>query len=120
MKKIAYFFRYWKMKRSISGTAIYDGRNRGVDVYVCKHCGNRIYTQYKDKGVTPFMMMCRKDGCLATAQHEHTIPSHLVPVGKRVLSWYRPSFKEMLTLNEAAIEHVLLGGLILEDKRGAI
>lgn len=117
MKKIAYFFRYWKMKWSVRRMAIYDGRNRGVDVYVCKHCGNRIYTQYKDKGVTPFMMPCRKDGCLATVQHEHTIPFSLVPQGAKILNWYRPSFKEMLTLKEGVIEHVLLGGLILEEEK---
>lgn len=115
MKKIVYLFRYWKMKRSVRRMAIYDGRYGGVDVYVCKKCGNRIYTKYEDKGVTPFCIACRNDGCKASACHEYTIPFSLVPQGAKILNWYRPSFKEMLTLKEGVIEHVLLGGLILEE-----
>lgn len=35
----------------------YDGRGK-VDVYICKN-GHRFYTEYIDKGVTPFCMICR-------------------------------------------------------------
>lgn len=64
--------RYDKLNSGIEKAQMYDGRNKGVDVYICKKCGERFYTHYKDKGVTPFSLTCRK--CKATMTHDDTIP----------------------------------------------
>ena len=39
----------------------YDGRGKGIDVYVCNKCGHKFYSVYRDRGVTPFTMAC--EGC---------------------------------------------------------
>ena len=31
----------------------YDGRGKGIDVYVCNKCGHKFYSVYRDRGVTP-------------------------------------------------------------------
>lgn len=99
---------------------IYDGRHKGVDVYECDSCGHKLYTYYKDKGVTPFTISCPK--CREIMMHTKTIrvaapgirPPGIRPPGITPIPWLRPTFKQMLKLSPGRIEHVLLGGLILK------
>lgn len=109
MKRLVYWFRYRKLLRNIEGMKIYDGRHKGINVYVCYNCRHRLYTYYKDKGVTPFTICCPK--CSDIMTHADTI---LPRPGIISIPWVRPTFKEMLKLSPGVIEHVLQGGLILE------
>ena len=105
---------------------VYDGRGKGVDVYICQKCGAHILTRYKDLGVTPFIMKCKNCG-IGYAQHVQTISEE---VAKRlcdrgecykgkVFEWVRPSFewlnKQRKKDRLGVIEHVLNGGLVLES-----
>ena len=113
MKKISYWFRYRKLLRGIADSKIFDGRGKGVDLYICDKCGERLYTRYEDKGVTPFSIAC--DSCKeGRMSHRENIASRDVPWDYNIRPWYRPTFKEMLELPEWLIEHVLNGGLILK------
>ena len=102
MNRIKLFFQYRKMLRTVRTVPMYDGRGQGTDVYVCSDCGRKFYTEYKDKGCTPFTIRCRfcKEG---TMTHDHTID-------------HAPVFKQFRNLNPAARQHVLDGGLMLEDE----
>lgn len=100
----------------IKPSKMFDGRGKGVDVYVCEKCGKRFYTRYKDKGVTPFTIKCRycEHG---TMMHDQTISEQVANVmAFDVHNWVRPTFGQLLKLNEGAQEHVLNGGLMLEDE----
>ena len=105
---------------SIIETAkMFDGRGKGVDVYVCEKCGKQFYTRYKDKGVTPFTIKCRycEHG---TMTHDQTISEQVANVmAFEVHNWVRPTYEQLLKLNEGAQEHVLNGGLMLEDELGS-
>ncbi len=105
---------------------VYDGRGKGVDVYICQKCGAHILTRYKDLGVTPFIMNCKNCGT-GYAEHVQTISEE---VAKRlcdrgecykgkVFEWVRPSFewlnKQRKKDRLGVIEHVLNGGLVLES-----
>lgn len=90
----------------------YDGRGRGVDVYECSGCGGRFYTEYGDRGVTPFSMRCRECG-VGLATHTDTLPSCLVD--GEVHRWVRPTLKEFLRMSPEMQDHVLNGGLVLMD-----
>lgn len=107
---------YDKLAAEIESAHMFDGRNKGVDVYVCKKCGKRFYTRYKDKGVTPFTIKCRH--CEhGTMMHDQTISEQVANVmAFEVHNWVRPTFGQLLKLNEGAQEHVLNGGLMLEDE----
>lgn len=108
--------RYDELVSGIETAQMFDGRNKGVDVYVCKKCGKRFYTRYKDKGVTPFTIKCRH--CEhGTMMHDQTISEQVANVmAFEVHNWVRPTFDQLLKLNEGAQEHVLNGGLMLEDE----
>lgn len=108
--------KYDKMVAGIESAQMFDGRNKGVDVYVCKKCGYQFFTRYKDKGVTPFTVRCRN--CEhGTAVHEKTITEQTASLlGVKVHNWVRPTFEQLLKLNEGAQEHVLNGGLMLEEE----
>lgn len=110
--------KYDELVAGIETTQMFDGRGRGVDVYVCKKCGSRFYTRYMDKGVTPFTIRCRN--CeKGTAVHEKTISEgQAIFFDAEILNWVRPTFEQLLKLNEGAQEHVLNGGLMLEDELG--
>lgn len=110
--------RYHELVANIEAAQIYDGRNKGVDVYVCDKCGAMYYTRYKDKGVTPFTIHCRKCN-KGTMVHKTTQPENVVNfmgLSKEVHNWVRPSFEQFIKLDEGARKHVLQGGLILEDE----
>lgn len=107
---------YDEMTSRIASARMYDGRNSGVDVYVCDKCGHKFYTRYKDKGVTPFTIKCRH--CQhGTMVHNDTISEQIANLmAFNVHNWVRPTFDQLQQLNEGAIEHVLNGGLMLEDE----
>lgn len=112
--------KYDKLVSDIESMRMYDGRNKGIDVYVCKECGHEFYTRYKDKGVTPFTMKCRN--CEhGTMIHEDTISTMTaLAIRAEIHDWVRPTFEQLDKLrkkgNEGAIEHVLQGGLMLNDE----
>lgn len=109
---------YAGMVNSFESAQMYDGRGKGVDVYVCDDCGAVFYTRYKDKGVTPFAMRCRK--CKkGTMVHKDTIPEsagQVLELTHKIHNWVRPTFEQFLKLNEGSMQHVMQGGLMLEDE----
>lgn len=109
---------YEKLVASIEEMKIFDGRGKGVDVYVCERCTGKILTRYKDKGVTPFVMRCPY--CENWAQHVNTISEQeartlCVVENIGVQNWVRPPLWWLLKHKEA-VEHVLNGGLVLEKE----
>lgn len=110
---------YDELVSGIETAKMFDGRNKGVDIYQCKECGFEFYTRYKDKGVTPFTVLCRNCDH-GTAVHNKTITEQMASFrGVKVHNWVRPTFEQLLKLNEGAQEHVLNGGLMLEDELGS-
>ena len=110
---------YDELVENIEDARMFDGRGSGVDVYTCDKCGAKFYTQYVHKGVTPFTISCRtcKHG---TAVHRNTISLHLwvqlEVVGEKLHNWVRPSFEQLQKLSPGLQQHVLDGGLVLEDE----
>lgn len=110
---------YDELVENIEDARMFDGRGSGVDVYTCDKCGAKFYTQYVHKGVTPFTILCRtcKHG---TAVHRNTISLHLwvqlEVVGEKLHNWVRPSFEQLQKLSPGLQQHVLDGGLVLEDE----
>ena len=91
---------------------VYDGRGKGVDVYVCHKCGKKLYTRYKDKGVTP---LCIRHKCGGIMMHEYTISEEEAKAaGAKVFNWVRPSWR-FVRRNPACWEHIMGGGLNLVD-----
>lgn len=103
---------YNKLIDEIEKKKMYDGRGT-VDRYICDTCGYMMHTTYADKGVTPFTMPCPK--CNGTMYHRNTYAKETVPDWVEIKIWYRPTLKQTLEMEEGMIEHVLNGGLILED-----
>lgn len=103
---------YNKLVGEIEEKRMYDGRGT-VDRYVCDTCGNMMHTTYKNKGVTPYTMMCPK--CRGTMYHRQTFAKDSVPHWVEIKSWCRPTLEQTLKMNEGTIEHILNGGLILEE-----
>lgn len=120
---------YNRIVARIEKADMYDGRNRGVDVYLCNTCGRCIYTRYKDKGVTPFTMQCRTAGCPGTMTHRTTVSEEFMASKDiKVLNWVRPSWEQLekmrrdfidgnMNMNYKGVEkHLENGGLMLEDE----
>ena len=107
--------KYANLLVRIDELPMYDGRNKGIDVYICERCKVATFTRYKDKGVTPFIMHCRR--CGGSAKHEVTISESSFPEdNSMVKSWVRPTFEQMMKMDAETIEHVLKGGLVLEEE----
>lgn len=108
--------KYDELVAGIESVRMFDGRNKGVDVYVCDKCGHKFYTRYKDKGVTPFVIKCRncEHGNCAHTMTISAMQAAAMPV--QVHNWVRPTFEQLKKLNDGAIDHVLSGGLMLEDE----
>ncbi|MGN1155694.1 MAG: hypothetical protein ACI4TK_05920 [Agathobacter sp.] len=109
---------YKKMMAEIEGMNMFDGRGKGVDVYVCEKCGRRTFTRYKDKGVTPFVMRCSH--CDGYAQHVDTVSENFANIlcitnNTSVQNWVRPPLWWVLK-HKNAVDHVLNGGLVLEQE----
>ena len=92
---------YDKLVSGIETAKMFDGRNKGVDVYVCKKCGKQFYTRYIDKGVTPFTIKCRH--CEhGTMKHDQTISERVANfMALEVHNWVRPTYEQTLKLNES-------------------
>lgn len=106
---------YEKLVSEIEDMKMYDGRGT-VDEYICDRCCDSTYTTYRDKGVTPLVMRCRK--CGGNAVHRSTYPKGSVEYIRtlvKVQDWYRPSLEETLKMSEGMIDLVLNGGLILSE-----
>ena len=109
--------RYDKLVAEIDSAEVYDGRGKGVDVYVCEKCAKQFYTRYKDKGVTPYTLKCRRIECGATMFHRGTISEQEAEANRLVVhNWVRPTFDQLLTLDADTQEYVLKGGLIFEEE----
>lgn len=109
---------YKKLVASIEEMKMFDGRGKGVDVYVCEKCGRRTLTRYKDKGVTPFVMPCRH--CNDYAKHIHTVSEDYAKMlciadNTTVQNWVRPPLWWLLK-HKNAVDHILNGGLVLEKE----
>lgn len=88
-----------------------------VNVYVCTACAFRIVTRNRDEGTTPFMIGCRRPGCLGLAESSfYRVPQDLEPM----LEWINPTPLELVKFLEGQSEdshdnirqHVAMGGLI--------
>lgn len=112
MKKEVIEKRYNELVKEIERKIMYDGRGT-VDRYTCDDCQMIIYTTYRDKGTTPFSMRCRR--CGGTMFHDKTYDKKTVPGYVIVMDWYRPSLEDVLKMSDGMIEHVLNGGLILDE-----
>lgn len=104
--------KYNELVNTIETKRMYDGRGT-VDRYTCDTCGHIIYTTYRDKGVTPFTIRCHR--CGGTKYHDKTYDKKTVPAYVNVMDWYRPTLEQTLKMSEGMIQHVLNGGLILEE-----
>lgn len=109
---------YKKLVGGIEGLKIYDGRGKGIDVYICSVCHKKTLTRYKDKGVTPFIMQCPY--CDGYAEHANTISEQDARIlnvveSADIINWVRPPLQWLLKHKEA-VEHVLNGGLVLEKE----
>lgn len=108
MNRIKLFFQYRKMLRMVQNVPMYDGRGRGTDVYVCSDCGRKFYTEYKDKGCTPFIIRCRfcKEG---TMMHTQTVDC--APVGAATLYYFinKTAYSGMIRYNARGEYNVPFG-----------
>lgn len=105
---------YDSLVARIECVRMYDGRGKGIDVYICDRCQNTKFTQYKDKGVTPYIIHC--DRCSGNMAHRKTIRLFQLPNKSIINSWVRPTFEQMMKMDIGTIEHVLKGGLVLEEE----
>jgi len=85
------------------------------NVYTCRACGFSVVTKDVDKGTTPFMISCQKDGCTGDAI------SSFYKTGQNATSWdkewYRPEdILEYIEDNPETKNHLLNGGLILRGR----
>jgi len=106
--------KYDKLVAEIESAQMFDGRDKGVDIYQCEDCGFQFCTRYKDKGVTPSAIKCRNCNH-GTAFHVTIISeSNAKLMNVKVHNWVRPTFEQLQKLSDGAQEHVLNGGLLLE------
>lgn len=105
---------YEKMVSGIGNSRIYDGRGKGIDIYHCDKCQTSIFTRYKEKGVTPYIIPCEQCGWMM--RHMKTVEDNVIKRQEMVRNWVRPSFDQMKGMGFATIAHVLKGGLVLEDE----
>lgn len=95
---------------------MYDGRGKGVDVYECNKCGKKMFTEYADKGVTPFCMPCECGGTMTHNETMHKVECHLCYGFKIVEKWVRPTYDQFVKLSLGQQEHVMNGGLLLKGE----
>ncbi len=115
MDKKAIKAKYEELVSSLENAQIYDGR--GVyNGYVCEKCGYITATLYKEKGVTPFIIQCEKCGKAAIHKITSINEPPADPNISEVKNWVRPTFDQLMKMNQATIDHVLNGGLVFEDE----
>ena len=107
--------KYNELVASLEDAKMYDGRGE-YNGYVCEKCGYITATLYKEKGVTPFIIQCKKCGKAAI----HKITSRNAPPAdpniSEVKNWVRPTLDQLMKMSQATIDHVLNGGLVFEDE----
>ena len=110
------FEEYKVFCESVKDRPMYDGRGTGVDVYECNKCGKKMFTEYADKGVTPFCMPCE---CGGTMTHNETyckVECYQRHGFKIIRKWVRPTYDQFVKLSLGQQEHVMTGGLLLEGE----
>ena len=115
MKKEEIEKRYSELISDVKTNEFYtkiDLTNR-VNCYTCTKCRRTTKTKDIDAGVTPFIIGCSHCGAEATSSMYHDNAPSLKPTQE----WYRPELKELLdgSRSEAALDHVLSGGLELRE-----
>jgi hypothetical protein len=105
--------RYNKLVDSIEDMPVFDGRGKGVDVYRCDNCKQEQYTYYRDKGVTPYLIRC--DKCWNIAKHCTTLSDTSSVEHKQLKAWVRPTWEQLQRLDKDLRNHVMQGGLVLEE-----
>ena len=84
-----------------------------VENYHCQECDYKLRAEVIDEGTTPMAIPCPKCGSRMYAT--------TAPVDAEITKeWYRPSWQEVKKFRRKdtnTLEHVLLGGLLLRDKR---
>lgn len=96
--------------------SMYDGRGKGVDVYECNKCGKKMFTEYADKGVTPFCMPCECGGTMAHNETYCKVECYQRHGFKIIRKWVRPTYDQFVKLSLGQQEHVMNGGLLLEGE----
>lgn len=86
------------------------------NVYQCVACNGLTVTYDRHPGVTPAYVDHRRfdpdtrcDGVTASLSYPRDLP----PETEASHEWFRPSEDVLVTLGDAAIDHVLKGGLLL-------
>ena len=102
---------YLKFCANAESMDVYDGRGK-YDQYECEVCGNKIFTTYGEKGVTPFTTVCPR--CRGTMFHNATFNE--APEGVDVIKWVRPSYRSYRKSTDAVKDHINKGGLVMETK----
>lgn len=97
--------KYEKMCSEFENASMYDGRGT-TDLYECEKCGKRKYSTYRDKGVTPFVIMCE---CGEAMMHTQTFFGVFPCID---ITWVRPSYEYYRALSPAMRNHIEQGGLV--------
>lgn len=89
-------------------------KQKRINLYNCRSCGNTIITIDKDKGTTPMFLGCEnyggcKDGRMFSMMYN--VPEILVPSHE----WYKPQLSECKSYE---VDHVQNGGLLLRKIEG--
>ena len=106
-----------------------------LNIYMCEHGCHNVTVDIA-RGVTPFMMKCKREGdkkrpldprkskngvCIGTAQScmypKELVPGSHYPIPKH--EWYRPTLEEFNKLDDSVKEHVEKGGLLLRKRTEA-
>lgn len=95
-----------KTRETVFGISIMPDGGRRYCKYPIGH------QEYKDKGVTPFIMRCKCGGDMMHTKSSKQAPPSYV----KVHNWVRPSLKQTMSLSKGMRNHILNGGLILEDE----
>jgi len=84
------------------------------NIYVCDTCRGHIVTVDRDKGVTPFAILCRATkGCGGLMQSSmYRVFDQRIRAG---FEWYEPTETELVTESPATRAHVARGGLLLRE-----
>lgn len=84
------------------------------NIYKCPD-GHLTVTIDRDDGVTPYLTSCTHSGCQELARSH--IYNPMCQVFEPTHEWYKPTLEEAthLELNEATLEHIRRGGLILRE-----
>jgi hypothetical protein len=82
-----------------------------INCYACEVCGSLHGTINVNTGVTPFLIACRVEGCDGMAVSQ----CYRKAMASAGWAWYRPTPEAFLMLEPEEQEHVLHGGLLIEE-----